>query len=128
MKTPVENLKITDRGRDLLIKLKRITGLEHWNEICRIAFCFSLRDQSVPPPYEQVAERKVVIEWKVFAGDQSNLYAGLLVLRHHHDRRLGFKGTTEECLRRHVQRGLGSLDAALDQARGCGLGRVLCQR
>lgn len=125
MRPPVENLKIADRGRDLLIKLKRSTGLAHWNEICRIAFCFSLRDSSVPPPYDPISEKLVTIDWKVFAGEHSTVIAGLLILRHRHDSKQGFGGSVEECLRRHVQRGLGSFDAALDQASGFAIARIL---
>ena len=124
MKVPVENVKIGDRGRDLLIKLKRVTGLEHWNEICRSAFAFSLRDRSLPPPYDPSSEKAVVMDWKVFAGPYNSIYAALLLIRHRHDKESGFTGSVEECLRRHIQRGLGSFDAALDQCRGFKLGTV----
>lgn len=125
MKAPVDNLKISDRGRDLLIKLKRSTGLAHWNAICRLAFCFSLRDTSQPPPFDPVSEKAVTIDWKVFAGQHVAIYSGLLVMRHKLDTSQGFDGTVEECLRRHIQRGLGSLDAALDQAGGFGLSTIV---
>jgi DNA sulfur modification protein DndE len=128
MKAPVDSLKISDRGRDLLIKLKRNTGLAHWNEICRLAFCLSLRDVSLPPPFDQVSDKSVTIDWKVFAGMHASIYSGLLVMRHKMDTSQGFDGTVEECLRRHVQRGLGSLDAALDQASGFGLSTIVLKR
>jgi len=112
MKQPLESIRISDRGRDLLIKIKRSTKIETWNTLCRLAFCLSLRDSSVPPPLPQNTGGGIEISWKVFGGQFAEIYSGLLYLRWRKDKAGGFKGTIEECMRRHLFRGLGSLDAS----------------
>jgi DNA sulfur modification protein DndE len=37
MKPPVETVRISKQGRDQLIKIRRQTGIENWNIICRWA-------------------------------------------------------------------------------------------
>ena len=42
----VESIRISKSGRDQLITLKRRTGIENWNVICRWAFCASSAEPS----------------------------------------------------------------------------------
>ncbi len=49
MKPPVEHVKISAKAKEILVKVKRSTGLEHWNEICRIALCKSIANPTIPP-------------------------------------------------------------------------------
>src|SRR5262245_45876871 len=66
MKAPVDPVRVSARGREQLIKLKRQTGIEHWNVLCRWALCCSLREPSVPPRESLKTEGGVEIAWKVF--------------------------------------------------------------
>jgi len=106
MKSPVETIRISRQGRDQLIKLRRQTGIEHWNVLCRWSFCASIRDKSSPPSITQKLDGGVEMTWKVFAGDQSDIFASLILLRASKD---GFPATSEglaNCLRAHLHRGL----------------------
>ena len=113
MKTKLDNLRLTDKSKDLLAKLKRSTALEHWNEICRIAFALSIRDRSLPPPAAEGGKKGIEMTWKTFAGEYAEAYAGLLTCRHLVDSKKNKELSVEESLKRHVHRGLGILDAAL---------------
>jgi DNA sulfur modification protein DndE len=113
MKPPCETLRLGKQSRDNLIKIKRITGIEHWNIICRWALFVSLREPTSPALPPESSEGGVEISWKVFAGDISDVISTVLRLRLHHD-----KGANEEekagALRAHVTRGLGYLASGTD--------------
>jgi len=114
MKPKLENLRFTDKSKDLLAKLKRSTGLEHWNEICRLALALSLRDAAVPPPASDGGKKGIEMTWKTFAGDLSEIYSALIVIRVQADSERAGVISLEESVKRHVHRGLGILDAALN--------------
>ena len=43
----IETVRTSEKGKTQLITLKRRTGIQNWNVLCRWAFCISLKD---PPP------------------------------------------------------------------------------
>jgi DNA sulfur modification protein DndE len=116
MKPPVETVRISQQGRDQLIKLKRATSIEHWNTICRWALCVSLREPTVP--VRSIAlngEGGVEIAWRVFAGDLSEVLSALVYSRAIRD-----SVDTNDAsalgiyFRDHVHRGLGYLASGKD--------------
>jgi len=74
----IEHIRLSQQAREQLIRLKRHTGIEHWNVLCRWAFCRSLSEPSVPPPAKHPADSNVEISWRVFGGRHSDLYLALL--------------------------------------------------
>jgi DNA sulfur modification protein DndE len=109
MKHPAETVRISQQGKDQLLKIRRQTGIEHWNVLCRWAFCASLRESRAPAAYMEKLDGGVEMTWKVFAGEQSDIYAALTLMRARQD---GFPDTTDgvaACLRAHLHRGLGYL-------------------
>jgi DNA sulfur modification protein DndE len=105
----VEHIRLSQQAKDQLVKLKRVTGIEHWNVLCRWAFCTSLAEPSVPPPAKIPADSNVEMSWKVFGGRHAELYLALLKERCVRD---GF-GTDPEALaqqfRLHLHRGISYL-------------------
>ena len=107
MKAPVESVRVSPQGRDQLIKLKRQTGIEHWNVLCRWALCCSLREKVVPPRPATSMDGGVEMSWKVFAGENSDPLAAVIFQRAAAD---GFADSPDGaalCLRAHLHRGLG---------------------
>lgn len=74
----IEHIRLSHQAREQLIRLKRHTGIEHWNVLCRWAFCRSLSEPSVPPPAKHPADSNVEMSWRVFGGRHSDLYMALL--------------------------------------------------
>ena len=111
MKPPVETVRISQQGRDQLIKLKRATGIEHWNTICRWALCVSLREPTMPVrSIASNAEGGVEIPWKTFAGDASEVLAALVYMRALKDSiDLNDTSLVTTYFRDHIHRGLGYL-------------------
>lgn len=81
MRSPVETVRVSARGREILIKMKRSTGLEHWNELCRVAICRSLANRTPPPRFPGGGESSVEMEWKTFAGAVGSELSALILLR-----------------------------------------------
>ena len=96
------------------MKLKRQTGIAHWNALCRLAFCVSLNEGTAPVYTNEKLEGGVEMSWKVFAGEYADVFDGLLHLRASKDG-YGLDGDgLVRCLRAHVQRGLTHLASGSD--------------
>ena len=105
----VEHIRVSQKAKDQLIKLKRVTGIQHWNVICRWAYCVSLAEGSIPPPSTIPSDSNVEMSWRVFGGRYSEIYVALLKERCEKD---GL-GTSPEILaqqfRLHLHRGISYL-------------------
>lgn len=107
----IEHIRLSQQGKDQLIKLKRSTGIEHWNVLCRWALCVSLAENSVPPAMKIPADSNVEMSWKVFGGRYADVYLALLKERCVRD---GFgtdADTLSQQLRLHMHRGISYLAA-----------------
>jgi DNA sulfur modification protein DndE len=110
MKLPVEHVRVSARGKDILIKIKRRTGLEHWNEICRVAFCRSLANSNPPTLPCRITDNAIDMEWKTFAGAYSSELMSAILTKASLD---GVDTNCKEALgdyfRAHLERGIASL-------------------
>lgn len=104
---PVKTIRIVETDRDLLVRLKRNTGVKGFNVLCRWAFCMSLADENPTSVDPLGAMSSLEIDWDVFAGVHSEVYWAMLVQRAHDDQ----LDTSEENLTRefyrHLHRGIG---------------------
>lgn len=108
---PIEHIRISEQAKDQLIKLKRITGIQHWNVLCRWAFCVSLAEKHPPTPTKILTDSSVEMTWKVFAGAQHEVYWELLRCR---CRKFGLSDSEEELISQfklHLHRGIAHLAA-----------------
>lgn len=115
MKAPIERIRVSTRGRDILIKVKRNTGLEHWNEICRIALCRSLSSPTTPQRMDKMVDSSIEMDWKTFAGEYQTELTALTLLKAHKD---GVDVTKKDALadyfRAHLERGIAGLQNIRD--------------
>jgi DNA sulfur modification protein DndE len=110
MRSPVEYVRISAKNRDILIKIKRRTGLEHWNEICRIAYCRSLANPAPPVINHQSGNIVIDIEWKTFAGLFHKELTAITLIRAAKDNiKLNNKDALNDYFRSHLERGISSL-------------------
>jgi DNA sulfur modification protein DndE len=109
MLMPLEHVRVSEKARDQLIKLKRVTGIPHWNVLCRWALCVSLAEPSLPSPVKIPTDSSVDMTWKVFGGSYEEVYLGLLKQRCEQD---GL-GSSDDVLatqfRLHLHRGIAYL-------------------
>jgi DNA sulfur modification protein DndE len=105
----VDHIRLSQQAKDQLIKLKRVTGIEHWNVLCRWALCVSLAEQGIPPPAKIPADSNLEMSWKVFGGRHADLYLALLKERCIRDE-LGIDPETlAQQFRLHLHRGISYL-------------------
>ncbi|WP_438291212.1 DNA sulfur modification protein DndE [Streptomyces sp. HUAS TT7] len=107
----LENIRLATPSKDRLVRLKRTTGITHWNVLCRWALALSLADASTPLVKDVVTDSNVEMSWKTFAGQHGDLYLALLKQRCVAD---GLEPTDEnvsKTLTIHLARGIGYLGA-----------------
>jgi len=110
MKPPVETVRISRQGRDILMTIKRRTGLERWNDITRAALCRSLNNKSVPPILEKGWDSAIEIEWKTFAGEIGDELTSTTLIRAILDGvDINEKMAISSYFRAHIERGISSL-------------------
>ena len=105
----LEHIRVSKQAREQLIRLKRYTGIEHWNVLCRWAFCRSLAEPSVPPPARIVTDSNVEMSWRVFGGRQHEIYMALLKERCLRDGLGADESALDEQFRLHLHRGIAYL-------------------
>jgi len=74
-------VRISTRGREILIKLKRYTGIGQWNTLCRVAYCYSLSIGTEPTQSPEKGDVALEIEWPTFAGPIKTELAALTLAR-----------------------------------------------
>jgi len=105
----IDHIRISKQAREQLIRLKRHTGIEHWNVLCRWAFCRSLSEVSAPPPAKIPADSNVEMSWRVFGGRHADLYLALLKQRCVRDGLTADEETIAQQFRLHLHRGIAYL-------------------
>jgi DNA sulfur modification protein DndE len=106
---PVEYIKLSQKERKNLIRLKRVSGIKNWNTLCRWAFCLSLAHPDKPRRSKIVSDSTLEMTWKVFGGKHHEIYTALLIQRCKQD---GIALTDENLVqqfRYHLKRGIDSL-------------------
>ena len=89
MKPPIETVRLSAESRDKLIQLKRITGVKHWNVLCRWALCLSI-PINVKPQVRKTSEKsQIEMTWGTFAGENSDVYSAIVIT--------GWKRAQNEC-------------------------------
>ena len=105
----IETVRTSAAAREQLITLKRRTGLQHWNEICRWALCRSLAEPTVPADIDFSVDDGVEMSWSTFAGKQGPTYLALVHNRCATDGLSSDAATVARQFRLHLHRGIGYL-------------------
>ena len=105
----IEHVRLSQKAKDQLIKLKRVTGIKHWNILCRWALCMSLAEPSVPPQSRILTNSNVDMNWKVFGGRYADLYFVLVKERCIQDGLGTDPETVAQQFRLHLHRGISYL-------------------
>jgi len=105
----IENVHLSQKAKDQLIKLKKITGIQNWNILCRWGFCQSLADKTIPAPIKLPNENAVEMTWRVFGGQYHEIFTALLKERMKSDGQELDKANINHVFRLHLHRGIGQL-------------------
>jgi DNA sulfur modification protein DndE len=82
MKFPIEVVRLSQSDKDLLTKIKRKTGVDSWNVLCRWALTVALAQPNAV--YVKCPEKRdsVEIKWDTFAGKNNSIYRGILLVQY----------------------------------------------
>lgn len=75
----VKQIRLSNQAKDKLSRLKGKTGIRNWNVLCRWAFCYSLKDNSIPTDVPIESDSNLEMSWYTFAGEYSELYEALMI-------------------------------------------------
>jgi DNA sulfur modification protein DndE len=110
----LDTVRLSQPARDQLVRLKRTTGIKHWNVLCRWALVFSLQDPSTPLVKEVTTDSNVEMTWKVFAGSHGDIYLALLKQRCIKDGEPLTDEAISKTLIIHLHRGIGYMAGRKD--------------
>ena len=105
----MERIKLTAAARNQLATLKRRTGIEHNNALCRHALCISLANPSIPPDETFSFAGGIEIDWRTLTGGQDALYYNLLAVRLLSEGKRFNEEAIRQTFVQHVHRGLSYL-------------------
>jgi DNA sulfur modification protein DndE len=105
----LDTIRLSQRAKDQLTRVKRDTGIKNWNVLSRWALCLSLAEPSAPAPARIPADSSVEMSWKVFGGHDADLYMALIIQRCVHDEMGTEPEVVAEQFRLHLHRGIGYL-------------------
>lgn len=86
MKPPVDTIRLSQIDRDRLIRMKRLTGIESWNVICRWALLLGLDARKGEVDEDEHGRGALEIKWDTFAGSHSRLFIHLINWCYHEAR------------------------------------------
>ena len=110
----IERVKLTAAAKQQLITLKRRTGIEHYNTICRHALVLSLANPAIAPVENLQFANGLEIDWDIFTGGYSDTYLNLLAIRAMQDTDGCTASQVRQTLTSHIHRGLSYLASKKD--------------
>lgn len=75
----VRQIRLSNRAKERLSRLKGKTGIKNWNVLCRWAYCYSLKESTIPTLENIDSDSNVEMSWYTFAGEYSDLYEALII-------------------------------------------------
>ncbi|MBA1235065.1 DNA sulfur modification protein DndE [Pseudomonas stutzeri] len=120
----IDRIRLTAAAKIQLSTLKRKTGIQHYNSICRHALCLSLANKSMPPDEDLNFNGGIEIDWRILTGGQDELYLNLLVLRILKDGGNADAESIKRACASHVHRGLSYLAGKGDDYLSVSLGAI----
>ena len=75
----MRQIRLSNHAKERLSRLKGKTGIKNWNVLCRWAYCYSLKENTIPTPENIDADSNVEMSWYTFAGEYSDLYEALII-------------------------------------------------
>jgi DNA sulfur modification protein DndE len=82
----IDVVRVSEKAKNQLLTLKRRTGIQQWNVLCRWALLASLAERTIPPHEEIVTDSNVEMNWKTFAGNLDNAITAVVRQRAHEDK------------------------------------------
>jgi len=107
----IKQIKLSQKEKEKLIRIKAKTGIEAWNVITRWALCVSLADPSIPFGPDVPSDSNVEMSWATFGGEYQDVYDAVFRERCRLDDIESDPQSIAKYFRLHLQRGINALSA-----------------
>ena len=74
----MKQVRLSQKAKEQLSRLKGKTGIKNWNILCRWALCYSLSENTIPTDVPIVADSNLEMSWFTFGGEYYELYEALV--------------------------------------------------
>ena len=74
----IKQIRLSQRAKEHLSRLKGKTGVKNWNILCRWALCYSLSENTIPTDIQIAADSNLEMSWYTFGGEYHELYEALV--------------------------------------------------
>ena len=74
----MKQVRLSQKAKEQLSRLKGKTGIKNWNILCRWALCYSLSENTIPADVPIVADSNLEMSWFTFGGEYYELYEALV--------------------------------------------------
>ena len=74
----IKQVRLSQKAKEQLSRLKGKTGIKNWNILCRWALCYSLREQTIPTDIAIVSDSNLEMSWLTFGGEYYEIYEALV--------------------------------------------------
>lgn len=74
----MKQVRLSQKAKEQLSRLKGKTGIKNWNILCRWALCYSLSENTIPTDIPIVADSNLEMSWFTFGGEYYELYEALI--------------------------------------------------
>lgn len=105
----IDRIRLSAAAKIQLATLKRRTGIEHNNALCRHALCLSLANPAFVPAETLNFSNGLEIDWRIFTGNNEAVYYNLVVVRMLNDNMRITDNTVKDVATLHTHRGLSLL-------------------
>lgn len=105
----VETVRLSEKAKNQLIQIRRKTGIDQWNVVCRWALMLSLREEYPPPKEEITTDSNIEIAWRTFSGSMDPAITALVrYVYHDHDKQHEYEDISD-FFKLHLHRGISYL-------------------
>jgi len=105
----LRQIRLSNQAKERLSRLKGRTGIKNWNVLCRWAYCYSLKENTIPTLENIDSNSNIEMSWYTFAGEYSDLYEALIIAW---CKRMDIptdNETMSKYIRMHIERGISYL-------------------
>lgn len=74
----IKQIRVSQRAKEQLSRLKGKTGIKNWNVLCRWALCYSLAEGTVPTDLPIQYDSNLEMSWSTFGGEYYEVYEDLI--------------------------------------------------
>ncbi|MBE0471000.1 MAG: DNA sulfur modification protein DndE [Methyloprofundus sp.] len=102
----IDTIRLSEKQKQQLIRLKTKTGIENWNVLCRWAICLSFSDPTTPPKEDIPSNSNIEMTWKTFTGEYHQIYQAIITMQHQEQMP---EMPLIDFIKLHISRGLSAL-------------------